>query len=103
MSFEWAVGLFEGEGSLCKVRQNGKSWKLSIEMTDKDVVQMFVNVMGTGKIYDRPPRFTGRKPTYLWQCYRKAEIIRIASKMLPLLGDRRAHRVLNCLDNYEID
>ena len=36
-SIEWAAGLFEGEGWLCR---NGRySWELAIEMTDKEKLQ----------------------------------------------------------------
>ena len=105
MSFEWAVGLFEGEGSLYKDHRSN-TWTLQMRMTDKDVVQMFADVMGTsGTVHEecnQPRRIaTGRKPTYRWTCSRKAEVTRIVLKMLPLLGDRRAHKVLDCLDTYE--
>jgi hypothetical protein len=105
MSFEWAVGLFEGEGSLFKDKRNN-TWTLQMRMTDKDVVQMFADVMGTGgKVHDesgQPRRIlTGRKACYRWTCSRKTEVTRIVLKMLPLLGDRRAHKVLDCLDTYE--
>lgn len=105
MSFEWAVGLFEGEGSLFKDKRSN-TWTLQMRMTDKDVVQMFADVMSTGgKVHDesmQPRRIaTGNKTSYRWTCSRKTEVTRIVSKMLPLLGDRRAHKVLDCLDNYE--
>jgi hypothetical protein len=52
MSFEWAVGLFEGEGSLFKDKRSN-TWTLQMRMTDKDVVQMFADVMSTGgKVHD---------------------------------------------------
>ena len=105
MSFEWAVGLFEGEGSLFKDKRSN-TWTLQMRMTDKDVVQMFADVMGTGnKVHNessQPRRIhTGHKTSYRWTCSRKAEVTRIVLKMLPLLGDRRAHKVLDCLDSYE--
>ncbi len=76
-----------------------------MRMTDKDVVQMFADVMGTsGTVHEESsqPTRVGRKPSYRWTCSRKAEVTRIVLKMLPLLGDRRAHKVLDCLDTYEI-
>jgi hypothetical protein len=105
MSFEWAVGLFEGEGSLFKDKRSN-TWTLQMRMTDKDVVQMFADVMSTGgKVHDesnQPRRIaTGYKASYRWTCSRKAEVTRIILKMLPYLGDRRAHKVLDCLDFYE--
>jgi hypothetical protein len=104
MSFEWAVGLFEGEGSLFKDKRSN-TWTLQMRMTDKDVVQMFADVMSTGgKVHDegmQPRRIaTGNKTSYRWTCSRKAEVTRIILKMLPYLGDRRAHKVLDCLDFY---
>ena len=105
MSFEWAVGLFEGEGSLFKDKRSN-TWTIQIRMTDKDIVQRFADIMNTGNSVrdesQQPDRATrGHKPAYRWNCSRKSEITRIITKMLPLLGDRRAHKVLDCLDTYE--
>ena len=107
MSFEWAIGLFEGEGSLFKDKRSN-TWSIQMRMTDKDVVQMFANVMGTDNLVhdesNQPRRIaTGRKATYRWTCSRKTEVTRILSKMLPFLGDRRAHKALDCLDSYELN
>ena len=105
MSFEWATGIFEGEGSLYKDKRSN-TWTLQLRMTDQDIVKRFATVMNTGgKVHNesgQPNRIaTGRKTCYRWTCSRKAEVTRIILKMLPLLGDRRAHKVLNCLDTYE--
>ena len=106
MSIEWAAGLFEGEGSLFKDKRSN-TWTLQMRMTDKDVVQMFADVMNTGgRVHDesnQPRRSaTDRKPSYRWTCSRKAEVKRICLAMLPFLGQRRAYRILNCLDDYEL-
>ena len=106
MSIEWAAGLFEGEGSLFKDKRSN-TWTLQMRMTDKDVVQMFADVMNTGgNVHDesnQPRRLaTGRKACYRWTCSRKAEVKRICLAMLPFLGQRRAYRILNCLDDYEL-
>ena len=106
MSIEWATGLFEGEGSLFKDKRSN-TWTLQMRMTDKDVVQMFADVMNTGnQVHDesnQPTRLANdRKASYRWTCSRKAEVKRICLSMLPHLGHRRAHKVLDCLDDYEL-
>jgi hypothetical protein len=104
MSFEWATGLFEGEGCLYKdKRSNG--WTLQLRMTDRDVVQTFADVMNTGnKVHSEKTnsQLPHWKPVYRWTCSRKSEVTRILELMLPHLGQRRAYKALNCLDDYDL-
>ena len=104
MSIPWATGLFEGEGCLYKDKRSN-TWTLQMRMTDLDVVEKFARIMGTGNVVhsesNQPSRLSRRQVSFRWTCSRKAEVARIIKLMLPLLGDRRAHNVLNCLDDYE--
>ena len=63
----WAAGLFEGEGSITVC---GGVARLSLVLTDYQVLERFVEIVGTGKIYG--PYVNGyrdgfvRKPRWLW-------------------------------------
>ena len=99
-TIEWCSGLFEGEGCITRVGTTGR-WHVEIEMSDKDVIETWHKTMGlTTKITERPSR-NGRKVTYLSQTRKKSEVRRILSAMLPHLGNRRAHKALDCLDELE--
>ena len=47
----WAAGLFEGEGCITHNISHGRSYrKLTMNMTDKDVMQKFVDIIGYGNL-----------------------------------------------------
>ena len=101
-TIEWAAGLFEGEGCLTLVKDG--RWHLQLEMSDQDVVEEWHRVMGlTTKITHRPQRY-GRKtkPTFMSQTRKQSEVRRCVAAMLPYLGNRRAYKALNCLDELDI-
>ena len=105
MSIEWAVGLFEGEGSIFRDKR-GSSWTLQLRMTDRDIVQRFADTLKCGtKVHDesnQPRRIrTNRKPCYRWTCTKKADVKRILELFLPYLGHRRAYVAQNCLDVFD--
>ena len=88
----WASGLFEGEG--CVRRQ------LEIEMTDKDTIYKFWDIMNCGNVYyrERP----NVKPTWRWKVGNKHDVRNCLQLMLPFLGERRAYKALNILDSIEL-
>ena len=105
MSIEWAVGLFEGEGSIFRDKRCS-TWTLQLRMTDRDIVERFAQVMNCGTaVHDesnQPRRIrTGRKPCYRWTCSKRADVKRILKLFLPYFGQRRAYTALNCLDFYD--
>lgn len=82
----WAVGLFEGEGSITHTR--APHIRLSLATTDADVLDRFHRIVGTGSRggwQGLPPR----KYTYQWYLDGDAAIEWLRT-MLPLLGERRA-------------
>jgi hypothetical protein len=84
----WAAGLFEGEGSF-GLRRNG-TVLLSLGSTDKDVVQRFHTIVGTGQVSSRPPGKNGRRKR-LWRVdvIRVEDVLRIVDMLYPWLGTRR--------------
>ena len=97
-SIEWAAGLFEGEGSICKLK-DGRT-RLFLEMTDKDVVESFRDVLDTGSVTG-PHYRADYKPVYKWNIGKQKVVKKILEAMLPLLGERRSFKALNCLDDID--
>jgi hypothetical protein len=93
-SIAWAAGLFEGEG--CIQRQ-----RLRIEMTDKDVLEMFADIFPGGHWYERQ-RQENWKRTYTYTLSKQSLVRDALSTMLSYFGNRRAYAALNILDDLEL-
>ena len=97
----WAAGLFEGEGSIPLVRRNKNTRMLSIKMTDKDVMEKFVDVVGFGNLtgplmYEKCGH---KKPYWSWQLQKKPEVLRILKMFLPYFGKRRAGKAIEAINH----
>lgn len=91
----WAGGLFEGEGSItitpgCAV--------MRISMTDKDVLERFRGIVGTGQLYGpKPVRMAHHKPQWEWYLGVGYEVQALLTALWPFLGERRKARVEQAL------
>jgi hypothetical protein len=87
----WAAGLFEGEGSF-GLRRNG-TVLLQLASTDKDVIERFRVVIGTGRTGSQAPGRNGRRKR-LWrvEVSQVAEVLRIVELLYSWLGARRRAR-----------
>lgn len=104
-SIQWATGIFEGEGCIQQDKRRIASWYLSMRMTDKDVVDRFAKVMGCGNVVElHPPahRAKGWSKFYSWTISSRAAVRKVLARMLPYLGNRRAYKALNALDDIEL-
>ncbi len=98
--FMWFVGVFEGEGTICLSARS--SVQLRIAMTDKDVIARIRNVVGLGTVYAPwKSQRADRKPSWLWNMYRKAEVAAVLPWMLPHLGERRRARALEAVQHMK--
>lgn len=100
----WATGLFEGEGSIYSMDRTKDGhhqlpvMRLSLQMTDLDVVERFFRIVECGGI-SKPRRF-GRphhKTCYAWCVSRRSEIERLLLEMLPMFGERRGAKARSTL------
>jgi len=70
---------------------------MSLQNTDKDVLERFVTIVGTGNCLG-PYKTNGtrNKPTYkavyMWTTAKQSEVKRILLMFLPYLGDRRKQK-----------
>ena len=93
----WAAGLFEGEGCIGKDKISRYA---AMEMTDKDVMEDFVKIVGYGKL--RGPYKRGEfKPTYRWKVTKRLELKRILELFLPFLKARRTSKANEALRHHE--
>ena len=91
----WAAGLFEGEGSIFTSNRNKAEKYIAINMTDKDVMQKFVSVVGYGNLLG--PYKGTNKPYWQWKCGKKSEVLRILKMFLPHFGIRRADKAIEII------
>ena len=88
----WAAGLFEGEGSITSC---GGRIRLQLQLTDHEVLERFVEIVGAGKVYG--PYTKGhrdgyrRKPRWLWVCEGPAAGV-VFRTLSPWLSPRRLAR-----------
>jgi hypothetical protein len=102
----WAAGLFEGEGCISKQKARPNQRRLQINMTDKDVMERFVNVVGYGELKNRTYSEAVKslhkgtlKPFWSWEVSKKTEVLRILKMFLPHLGKRRAEKAIEAINH----
>lgn len=104
--FSWATGLFEGEGTFfVDKRKEYNYFRMSIKMTDEDVMKRFAAVVGVGHVRgpylvnaSKPSQrlnvpLQGFKPYWSWQLS-GPEAKSLAERMWPLLSDRRRSKIM---------
>ena len=88
LEFAWAVGLFEGEGSI--VVLNGRDRRrLQLGSTDLDVVMRFHRIVGVGHVGGPYEKNVNWKPIYTWHAGAWNDVRDLLLRMLPMLGARR--------------
>ena len=97
MNSAWMAGLFEGEGCITGQMTRGDYFapRLSLKMTDFDIVNRFAQMANCGHLRIEE---TGHKPALRWTCTKRADIRILLELMLPFFGMRRSYRALNTLD-----
>ena len=102
MNSAWMAGLFEGEGCITGQFTRGDYFapRLSLKMTDYDIVRRFAEMANCGHLREEE---TGHKPALRWTCTKRQDIRRLLSLMLPYFGIRRGHKALDYLDMLELD
>lgn len=100
----WAAGLFEGEGCITfSLGARDGTWRMSLRMNDKDVVQRFVQAIGVGHVR---PESSGNRPKHWsqqwgWTISTRADIVHSLDLMLPWFGERRSARATEALEWFE--
>lgn len=106
-SYEWAAGLFEGEGCLCvskrrQVRPYGTYvytvWSLSLVMTDEDAVREFARIVDLP--VTTPKKRGDFKQTWRVGTQSAEKIAKILANLRPYLMSRRAKKADQFFDWY---
>ena len=98
----WAAGLFEGEGCIHILQQKlkKKTYRtLSLSMTDLDVIERFVDVVGYGNLRGPCMAKLSTKPYWQWNICKRPEVSRILKMFLPHFGKRRAERAIEAINH----
>ena len=95
----WAAGLFEGEGCIHFKTDRPNQRVLSIGMTDKDVMERFVDVVGYGNLKGPHWSKLSTKPFWKWQLYKRTEVLRILKMFLPHFGKRRSQKAIEAINH----
>lgn len=101
LNLAWAAGLFEGEGCITQAKRKDNKFEyrhLTLEMSDKDIVDKFQNILGCGSIRhrirtDKP----NSKPTWQWNLTNSVQISAILYAIYPWLGIRRRQKALEAI------
>ena len=100
----WAAGLFEGEGCIFTDKYRPNQRRLTMNMTDKDVMERFVNVVGYGNLnnytYSEAKQSCHKatlKPYWQWKVAKAKEVLRILKMFLPHFGKRRAEKAIEAI------
>lgn len=102
MDIYWLAGLLEGEGSFCKAPPSQPYAPIiSIEMTDKDVVERVAGMFQTALV-------TPKKRSKKWkQTYRAAirgkRAVELMKQLHPLMGQRRQGQIDEVLKSFKPD
>lgn len=99
----WFAGVFEGEGCM-SIAKNGGT-RLTIGMTDLDIIQRIDAMFPCTRIYVKTPPLTpaGTQPKtqYIWRMSDPGTVKTILELLLPWLGKRRAARAREVLEHLE--
>jgi hypothetical protein len=90
----WLAGLFEGEGNIEFKSQHAV--RLTIGMTDHDIVERVQQLVGGSVLYQKP-QHVRQKPIWKWRLYKGHEIMAVLVSITPYLGERRAARALDAM------
>jgi len=93
----WAAGLFEGEGCISFDSRQPKLRQVSLAMTDKDVMERFINIVGFGNLLG--PYKGTNKPRWDWKVAKSSEVLRILKMFLPHFGKRRAKKAIEAINH----
>ena len=104
----WAAGLFEGEGCITTDSRYKNHRRITINMTDEDVMQRFVEIVDYGRL--RGPYMAGKpgtpkakhKKRWQWCTGKKPEVLRILKMFLPYFGKRRLEKAIEAINKIEI-
>jgi hypothetical protein len=100
----WLAGLLEGEGSFLVVRGAGRVGqsvvriKITLQMTDRDIVERAHRLTGVGRLFDKLTKQKEyHKNTFIWALSAMESTYLLMKRLLPHMGERRSAQIQVCL------
>lgn len=94
----WAAGIFSGEGFT--TGNGARTVRLGISNTNLDMLERFQEIMGCGRIKDKPLLGSlGRKPRWEWICDRRSDALSVLDRMWPWLTDEKRDQASRVIAN----
>ncbi len=104
----WLAGLLEGEGAFIVQRVPADAHqaaririRISLQMTDQDVVQKVRDVVGLGTVRLAKAQKAHHKDTHQWQVSAMKPVTDLMELLRPLMGERRQAQIGACLAAIE--
>lgn len=97
----WMAGLFEGEGCISIVKNKRTDIpyvRVSLGMTDLDVIERLCRIAGLGAVEHRTMRPNRTKRMYYWRLNQRADIVRFLTAIAPLMGARRQEKIQEAVE-----
>lgn len=91
----WLAGILEGEGYF--TYRDGAT--ISLQMTDRDIVERAALLLGSKSIIETMARSTGWKDTFHCRVHGQ-EAIDIMLKLMPIMGSRRQQKIQFIIDKH---
>lgn len=97
----WAIGIFEGEGSII-ISNNRGSVNLVVQMSDQDVLERFFGIVDVGTLKGPykpkgPKADKEYKVIWKWQSNSIVNTKTLLELWIPYLGNRRKRRAIDAL------
>ena len=91
----WLCGVVEGEGSIMISFPKDRACRVtvSVEMTDKDVIDKLQQVTGVGHVTTNKSRNPKWKPTWSWRVQSKVDALELIKTIRPYMGVRRSEQI----------
>lgn len=97
LDIAWLAGIVEGEGCFNGPENSSGSFKLRVQMSDKDIIDRLQQITGVGTIKPKKSK-EGLRQNWTWGVYTTADTVRLACAMAPLLGERRRAKIMELIE-----
>lgn len=95
LTIGYLAGLIDGEGHF---RMQKNQAYMSLEVTDKEIVDLAFSRSKIGKLYGPYLRKDGRKPMWRWRVSNDKELVRLMLAIYPLVCPRRQEQMIPLID-----
>ncbi len=97
----WLAGLLEGEGSfIAPPPSEPNKPRISIAMTDKDIIKRVANLFGLSYIYESKDKRSSKWKPYFQVVFKGKRAAVLMRSLQPLMGERRRQQIDEALKDF---